>query len=59
MSQFNWPITQKNEIMKPRVPPLWLTCISERRTTVAKAYGIKVRCYGEHVEKHIENILGT
>jgi hypothetical protein len=59
MSQFDWPITQKNEIMEARVPPLWPTSISERRTTIAKAHGIKVRCYGEHGEKHIENILGT
>ncbi len=30
--------------------------------TFAKAYGIKVRCYGEHVQEHIGNlgnILGT
>ncbi len=25
----------------------------------AKAYGIKVRCYGEHVGEHIENLMGT
>jgi hypothetical protein len=25
----------------------------------AKAYGIKVRCYGEHVGEHIENLTGT
>jgi hypothetical protein len=25
------------------------------RTTFAKAYGIKVRYYGEHVEEHIGN----
>jgi hypothetical protein len=24
-----------------------------------KAYGIKVRCYGEHVGEHIENLMGT
>ncbi len=45
------------------VPPLWHSYIGERRTTFAKAYGIKVRClYGEHVEEHIVNlgnILGT
>jgi len=56
MSQFDWLITQKNEIMKAtqnfkssnlkyRVPPEWPPpYISERRTTFAKAYGIKVRC---------------
>jgi hypothetical protein len=26
------------------------------RTTFAKAYGIKVRCYGEHVGEHIGNL---
>jgi hypothetical protein len=31
----------------------------KRRTTFAKAYGIKVRCYGEHVGEHIENLMGT
>jgi hypothetical protein len=25
----------------------------------AKAYGIKVRCYGEHVGEHIENLIRT
>ncbi len=38
------------------------TYIGERRTTFAKAYGIKVRCYGEYVGEHIGkfgNILGT
>jgi hypothetical protein len=29
------------------------------RTTFAKAYGIKVRCYGEHVGEHIENLGGV
>jgi hypothetical protein len=24
-----------------------------------KAYGIKVRCYGEHVGEQIENLMGT
>jgi hypothetical protein len=36
-------------ILKYKVPPLWLTYKGERRTTFAKAYGIKGRCYGEHV----------
>ncbi len=27
--------------------------IGERRTTFAKAYGIKVRCYGEYVGEHL------
>jgi hypothetical protein len=33
--------------------------ICERRTTFAKAYGIKVRCYGEHVKEHIGNLKET
>jgi hypothetical protein len=71
-SQFDWPITQKKRateapkiegsILKWRVPALWPIYIGERRTTFVKAYGIKVRCYGEHVGEHIENLrnpLGT
>jgi hypothetical protein len=42
-------------ILKYIVPPLWPTYIDERRITFAKAYGIKVRYYGEHVG----DILGT
>jgi hypothetical protein len=53
----------KGSSLKYRVPPLWpTTYIVERRTTFAKAYGIKARCYGEHVGEHIGNlgnILGT
>jgi len=42
------------------VPPLRHTYIGERRTTFAKACGIKVRCLdGEHAREHIENSLGT
>jgi hypothetical protein len=33
--------------------------IGERRTKFVKAYGIKVRCYGEHVGEHIGNLMGT
>jgi hypothetical protein len=51
---------QKNRrlyfILKYRVPPLWPTYIGKRRTTFAKAYGIKVRCYGEHVGEHNGNL---
>jgi hypothetical protein len=46
-------------ILKYRVPPL-----CERRTTFAKAYGMKVTCYREHVGgthwelgEHIGNTL--
>jgi hypothetical protein len=45
-----------------RVPRLWTTYIGERRTTFAKTYGIKVRCFAKHVGEHIANlgnILGT
>ncbi len=38
------------------VPPLSLPYISERSTTFAKAYGLKVRCYGEYVGEYIENL---
>ncbi len=39
------------------VPPLRPAYIGERRTTFAKAYGIKVRCLnGEHVGEHILNL---
>ncbi len=41
-----------------RVPPLWSSHLGERRTTCAKAYGINVSCYGEHVGDNIGN-LGT
>ncbi len=68
MSQFDWPITQKNmklwrliedSILKYRVPPLWPTYIGERKTTFAKAYEIKVRCYvGEHIG-NLGNIVRT
>jgi hypothetical protein len=34
---------------------IWLTYTAERRTTFAKAYGIKVRCYWEHIENKREN----
>ncbi len=74
MSQFDRPITQKIKIklwslpriecsiLNYKVPPLWPTYIGERRTTFAKAYGIKVSCCGENVGEHIGNlgnILGT
>jgi hypothetical protein len=53
----------EGSVLKYKVPSLWPSSIAgERQTTFAKAYGIKVRCYGEHVEEHIEdfrNIMGT
>jgi hypothetical protein len=41
------------------VLPLQTTYICERRTTFTSAYGIKMRCYGEHVGEHIGNLVGT
>jgi hypothetical protein len=52
--------TPKYEVLflKYRDPPLWPTSyISERRTNFSQSiYGIKVRCYGEHVDEHIANL---
>jgi hypothetical protein len=45
--------------LKHRAPPLWPNYIGARRRTCAKTYGIKVRCYGEHVEEYIENLMET
>jgi len=41
--------------LKYGVPALWPTYVGEKRTTFAKAYGIKVRCDEEHVGEHIGN----
>jgi hypothetical protein len=52
----------EGSILEYRVPHLWPTYIHEIRTTFAKAYGIKVRCYGEYVGEpiwNLGNILGT
>jgi len=49
----------EGSILKYRFLLLWPTYIGERRTTFAKAYGIKVRCYGENVGEHIGNTLRT
>jgi hypothetical protein len=68
MSQFHWASKKKKlwrllkvegSIFNYRVPPFWRTYVGERRTTFAKSYGIKVRCYGEHVGEHIGNLMGT
>jgi hypothetical protein len=40
------------------VSPMWPTYIGQRTPTFAKAYGIKVRCYGKHVEEYIGNWMG-
>jgi hypothetical protein len=69
--QEDWP--QKNELWRLLkleasiliyiVPPLGPTYIDERRTTFAKAHGLKVRClyeeqFGEHIV-NLGNISGT
>jgi hypothetical protein len=52
-----WKLQQiEPTILKYEVPSLWPTYRGERRTTFVKAYGIKVRCYGEHVGEHIGNL---
>ncbi len=48
----------EGSILKYRVPPPWPSYIGERRRTSAKAYGRKVRFYGEHVGEHIGNLMG-
>jgi hypothetical protein len=48
----------KGSMLKFKVPPLGPNYIGERRTTFAKTYGIKVRCYWELFEEHVWN-LGT
>jgi hypothetical protein len=61
MKLWRFPKTE-GSILKYRALPLWPTYISERRTPFSKAYGIKVRWYGEHVGGNIGklgNILGT
>jgi hypothetical protein len=63
-SWFHSPITKKKlwrlskiegSVLKYRFHPLWRTYIGERRTTLAKTYGIRVRCY----EENVGNTLGT
>jgi hypothetical protein len=46
MKLWRLPKTEASNL-KYRVPSLWPPYLGERRTTFAKAYGIKVRCYGE------------
>jgi len=49
----------KGFILKYRNPFLWFIYIVESMITFAKAYGIKVRCYGKHVGEYIGNLMGT
>jgi hypothetical protein len=56
MSQFDWPINKKKETLEsPQNKRFYFEFIpfglAERRTTFAKAYGIKVGA--------MENMLGT
>jgi hypothetical protein len=46
----------KGFILKYIVPPLWPSYISEGMTPFSKAYGIKVRWYGEHVGENIAKL---
>jgi hypothetical protein len=46
-------------ILKNGVFPIWPRYIGEEMTRFAKAYGIKVRCYGEHVGEHIESLVNV
>jgi hypothetical protein len=48
----------EGSILKYTVPPLWPNNMDERRTTFAKAYGIKLSCYWELFGEHVRN-LGT
>jgi hypothetical protein len=63
MNLWRLPKTEAS-ILKYIVPPLWPTYIGERRTPFSKAYGIKVRWYGERgkhckIGEHIGNLKGT
>jgi len=50
----------QGSVLMYAVPPVRPGYIGKRRTTFAKAYGLKVRClYGEHAGEHIGNPLGT
>jgi hypothetical protein len=63
---FGLPLKKNETLEAPKIegfilkygdPPLWSKYISKRRRTSGiKAYGIKVRCYGENVGDHIGNL---
>ncbi len=55
-----WLPKTEGPILKYTEPPFWPTYIGERRTPFSKAYGIKVRRYGER-GKHCKlgNIVQT
>jgi hypothetical protein len=55
-----WRLPKKEgSILNCTIPPLWPTYKGQRRTPFSKAYGIKVRRYGENVGENIGNPLGT
>jgi hypothetical protein len=66
---FDWHITPKKKklgrlpkigpILMYTIPSLWPNYIGEKRTPFSKAYGIKVKCYAEHVGENIGNLKGT
>jgi hypothetical protein len=52
-----WRLSKiEGSVLNYSVHSLWCTYIGERRTTFAKTYGIKVRCYEEHVGEYIGNL---
>ncbi len=51
--------TQKTSFWSITCLPFVPSYIRQRSQHLPKAYGIKVRCYGEHVGEHIENLMGT
>ncbi len=63
------PLQKKVEIMeapqnrrfygKMECHLLWPTYIGEKGRTLGKMYGIKARCYWEHLGEHIGNLMGT
>ncbi len=69
-SQFDWLIAKK-QLKLWRLPQnrrlcrkmehtvLWPIYIGEKGRAFGKTCGIKVRCYWEHLEEHIGNLMGT
>ncbi len=55
MKLWRLPKTE-GSILKYIVPPLWPMYITERRKPFPKAYGIKVRWYGEDVGENITKL---
>jgi hypothetical protein len=52
-----WRLPQvEGFILKYSVPFHWPSYKGERRTTFAKAFGIKVRCYRELFGEHVRNL---